>query len=543
MRAQEGDGPAALALGLAAYVAARPILQQLAATRTRGAPSAQHALLLLDDSGAADELLPALSQVAEDKVLELYARVRCPAAIPWLLGYVNNEAGHRALAFQARVDFGSDQAAWKEWYQDFLARVGHPTAALHRADLTSQLLWQGALQQLTPTILGNQLRLHTSIAMGMEFDGTQILRRGKVIRTKGAAYGPVLEWSLSTGQPLRSLPRGIPPGSQFIWNSPRQLLLCEKSGCYWVYLRGKKVWSSVIPGALDEGERGIYRDTIPLPQVNGHLPECFKPSLRQVEFTDDEQELAFNDTKRQLRLRMDASGNVLHRTTYPLPGPMQSVRRFSTDHTSALIAEDWNRNDVTLLPEGVHLADAQGADLAPDGTTVSLADPLRLHVHHSPDRRGAEVRGLETRFDPSGHRLAVSTQDELLILDTATLHIQCRTPFPGARHLTWDESGRFLSAHIYGTLRVYDTAPDRQEVTRAPDQRLLSEVWSGFRLLAGTAVPLTPEEFQERSTRLRHQLGVATHHDPILWLSTVAWLLCLTTWVALRRAPRLPAQL
>lgn len=532
-----GEGRAALALGLAGDKPSRGLLRRLSITRTPAAPLAQHALMLLDDVEAASELVPTLSQVADDHVLELFSRVSSPAAIPSLLRSVSSEAGHRALVHQARVDFGEDRKAWDDWYRDYRSRAGHPRSALHRSDPSSELLWKGALQQLTPASLSNQMRLHALFPSSDRGHGSHLLRRGKLIRTSGTTDQRVLEWNLQTGEPVQLLPDELPEEAQFLWNSPRQLLLCQNDNCRWVYLRGRKIWSSLIPGAVNDPEPWLYRDFVPAPHVSGQPPECFQEPGAEPEWTDDEQHLILHrQSEKSLLLTVDRQGHVVSRSSLPRGTSSHVLQCFSADLSGALVAGRWldlKRNES--LGRRDEFA-PYGSDLSPDGSTVAIPSPLCLVARDGSEKVRATLSAIVTRFDPGGRRLAVHANREILVLDATSLAVLQRAPgFDSFRgELCWSESGRFLAVTTTEETRVFDTIPDVQSAVDAPDARLLSEVWSGSRLRAGLAVPLTPEEHRERSNRLQKQLAQPRRQDPVTGLSVLALILCIGTWRSLR---------
>lgn len=521
-RAQQKSGAAALALGLAGSQASVPLLTELALSNGAAAPAAQQALILLQGASAAPVLTRCLnrSEVAETTLQFFECVAWEDAALP-LLHHLSSETGHSALVRQACVDFGQSVGAWQMWADDFTRRKRQLLAAQRPTDAATQLLWKAQRDTLDPTKLEQTPQLTAVIATTPQRSGEYRLKDGRLIRSRGtAAWERTLEWSVEDGRPVTRLPGEIPADSQLIFNSSRQLLLCQSDSCASAWIGQTRVWSN---DSFDRRRNRVLRAS-----GHGHLPECFEQIDFWGRFSPDENYLTGCLDRQPVALQLGNDGSVLNRSSSVGRAWIKTLGARSLgddgDEATWMLGNQpvrpvnvprnltWNYTPEDRLCFGAGLC--AGYSFSEDGSMLALPQPVCILKTDGSKITRPELHARRLRISSDQQRLLVVTEQAALLLDAHDLQTLQRLPLSHARVVAADDTARQIAVADHDTIRIY-----KFESTASPttDQRLQTELWTGHRLIAGAARPLTANEFWERNARaqalLEPPLGAPRHRS------------------------------
>lgn len=502
-QASQQNGAAALALGLAGDLTAVPLLTSLAVSQGKAAPSAQHALMLLLGTDAAPILARCLnSGKAAELTLHYFCLVPCRDAVRPLLNHLQLNTGHQALVRQARVDFGDKPRAWSEWLRDYESRSQRPYAARRPVEPLSEPLWQAQRGSLNPTTLVSLPRL---VAV-MTTNGNTVrytLLSDRLVRASGSTDGAILEWSLTDGSPVTKLPAEMSSSGHFDFNSSRQLLLYRSRHQASAWLRGEKIWSQ--PSYL-KLLRGMVLDSGLAETLSFYLQNW------DAEFSEDEEYLCHRSEPTNSVRRLAQDGSVCRRgdstgpawLSYPAQTPSYAAPARATWMLHGRPVRQiklFSISDELGFPL-LELQSNHHHAFSPDGSRLALTHPLQLLGTAGPIVVNRQVQAKWLQFADNGQRLLVATEHQVLLLNPHNLKVDRSYDFSDGCPLATDASASRVVVVDGNNVRVYSLD---NEVPRVADQRLLAELWTGHRLIAGAARPLTPEEFWERSARLNQQ--------------------------------------
>jgi hypothetical protein len=414
-------------------------------------------------------------------------------------------ACRKALLRQLRVDLGDDPAAWRSWIEQPRHDAVQRGKALVSNGDGSGLLWLARASQLElpPGIPRLIQRIAVKSPQEVWVDQDRVGLRSLVSPQRD------WHWELPSGNSKWQLPAGSSnedysgiasaQGECLLESDDGKAVSCLKDGVLRRLTQVEAVSDMQVAAmvqALRQKPPVLY-DCLPLTsllhgakfRVRKELTEHYWPLVKGHTSTDGRWTFAGP-------LADDAEG--LHFSLLSSGGKVSPVEVEMTDFPANYFAG----SGVVFNFPHCFSPDSRWLVIGTEKLTLVSTEG---DAPHTVGTQAIKARSLA--FQPKADRLAIGTENELVLLHLPDLKVeQIIRGLGPVNGLAYSPDGSLLAVALQDEIRVYQTKTP-WPTQEGQDPQLLSELWTGMRLSGGAAVRLSEAEFKQRLARWKSETG------------------------------------